>query len=226
MISRRIVGNLVTAIAATGIAGISSLSSLALATSPARPTAVAPTPTAPASATPSSATSSTPSPATVFSCIRADANWATVARRGPNVTPPMIRWTTTLGNFTPEERCKIVSNRLTRAVAETGRLRGLMLTYGRVNGSRVVCYVRATNEGCSDRNILFTLRPGDDPDQVLRRIVAFSIQASGAPVQQSSGLPYLMLGEAVESCLLSPGACSPGTTPGASSIPSSAAEGN
>jgi hypothetical protein len=59
---------------------------------------------------------------TVFHCVPFKGNYATIARRGDRVTPPLIEWTSTLGTeWTPQRRCQEVSQRLTRAVEMTGR---------------------------------------------------------------------------------------------------------
>jgi Circadian oscillating protein COP23 len=170
------------------------------------PSAPTPSPAAPSAA------------ATVFECLRYDpAGFATVARRGDRVTPPMITWTTTLGGFSPEERCNIVSDRLTHAVANTpeGKLKNMKLTYGRVNGSPVICYVNSETEACSNRNMLLTLRPEDRGQEraILQRMVTFSVQGSGSAIQQSEAQDYAPLGEAVEAQLGEPNEQTPAPTP-------------
>jgi hypothetical protein len=168
------------------------------------------------------ARSQTPTPAaatTIFECIRSEpASFATVARRGDRVTTPMITWTSTLGGFTPEERCNIVSDRLSQAVANTpeGKLKNMKLTYGRVNGSSVICYVGSTTEACNNRNMLLTLRPEDRGQEraILQQMITFSIQGSGNAIQQSEGQDYAPLGEAIEAQLGESDSQTPVTSPG------------
>ncbi|MCS6812716.1 MAG: COP23 domain-containing protein [Cyanobacteria bacterium] len=124
---------------------------------------------------------------TTFYCTKADGSFATVARRGDRTTPPMITWRdTSFGpQFTPERRCQIVSERLTRAVAQNGgRLSNLRLTYGPLNGFPVICYVSSPEEFCSSDNLLITLRQDDRgrEGQILQQILTFSIQGQGAPL--------------------------------------------
>lgn len=181
---------------------------------PPSPTATPPSPTA----TPASPTAPTTAAATVFECLRYEpAGFATVARRGDRVTSPMVTWTSTLGGFSAEERCNIVSDRLTNAVANTpeGKLKNMKLTYGRVNGSPVICYVNSTTEACNNRNLLLTLRLQDRGQEraILHRMVTFSVQGSGSPIQQSAGQYYAPLGEAVEAQLSQPNEQTPASTP-------------
>ncbi|MCS6959230.1 MAG: COP23 domain-containing protein [Pseudanabaenaceae cyanobacterium SKYGB_i_bin29] len=146
---------------------------------------------------------------TVFECVPFNGKYATIARRGDRVTPPMIEWTTTLGGeWTPQRRCQEVSQRLTRAVAASGgKLRNLQLTYGSVKGRRVICYIDASTpvNACNERNLLFTLRPEDigKEREILQTIVQFSLTGTGNRVQQSAGQDYALLGDAVEDILSS-----------------------
>ncbi len=144
---------------------------------------------------------------TVFHCVPFKGNYATIARRGDRVTPPLIEWTSTLGTeWTPQRRCQEVSQRLTRAVEMTGgKLRNLQLTYGSVNGMRVICYIDSSSRvnACNEKNLLFTLRQEDrgKEREILQSIVQFSLTGTGNPIQQSGGQDYALLGDAVEASL-------------------------
>ncbi|PLS69076.1 MAG: hypothetical protein CV045_04230 [Cyanobacteria bacterium M5B4] len=144
---------------------------------------------------------------TVFECVPFNGNYATIARRGDRVTPPMIEWTSTIGTeWTPQRRCQEVSQRLTKAVAATGgKLRNLQLTYGSVKGQRVICYIDAGSKvnACNANNLLFTLRKEDlgKEREILQTIVQFSLTGTGNRVQQSAGQDYALLGDVVEDIL-------------------------
>ncbi len=144
---------------------------------------------------------------TIFQCVPFKGSYATIARRGDRVTPPMIEWTSTIGaEWTPQKRCQEVSQRLTKAVAATGgKLRNLQLTYGSVKGQRVICYVDSstTVNACNERNLLFTLRKEDmgKEREILQQIVQFSLTGTGNAIQQSEGQDYALLGDAVEASL-------------------------
>ncbi len=157
---------------------------------------------------------------TTFHCIstkvqntanREETLFATVARRGSRQTPPMILWRSNLGKFTPQERCKVVSDRLTEVVAKNeGKLSNLYLTYGRVDGEAVICHVGDKNSACNRRNMLFTLRPQDKGNEkkILEQMVSFSVTGTGSAVQQSGEQFYAAFGEEAERIFETPGATS------------------
>ncbi len=146
---------------------------------------------------------------TRFECLeKRPAGYATVARRGDLVTPPLLTWDTTLGGgWTPEKRCDTVSQRFNQAVEiNGGKLSYLRLTYGPLNGQTVICYTDDSNRPCSSSSLLFTLSPqnADEPRQVLVDLKTFALSASGSAIQESppqllyeteDGRTYFDLGE-------------------------------
>jgi Circadian oscillating protein COP23 len=165
---------------------------------------------------------------TTFHCTAMPGGtYATVAKRGDRQTPPMILWTSTLGEFgqyTPQRRCEIVSDKFTQAVAlNGGKLKSMLLTYGLNNRQRVICYVSSQNGSCNSENQLFTLRPADRgrERQILERLVNFGIHGTGTPVQQSGELFYANVGESIERFFADADSKEPATTspPSPVSIP-------
>ncbi len=141
--------------------------------------------------------------ATTFHCISSGNGFATVAQRGERLTPPLISWKSNEfgAKYSPQQRCSIVSDRLTEVVAaHGGKLRNLQLTYGRVNSKPVICYVESRNEICNRKNILITLRQSDRgrERQILEQLVTFGLKGTGTAVQQSAPQSYAAFGEAVE----------------------------
>ncbi len=125
--------------------------------------------------------------ATNFRCVREGRNYATIAERGDRSTSPIVVWRTTEfgADYTPQQRCRIVSDRLTRAVANNGgRLSNLYLTTGTLNRLPVVCYVNNGTSDCNSNNLLFTLdrRSAQNPDEVLANLLEFGTTGSGRPV--------------------------------------------
>jgi hypothetical protein len=125
----------------------------------------------------------------------------------------MIIWKSTeFGReYTPWQRCQIVSNRLTQAVAQNGgRLSNLQLTTGIINNLPVVCYVNGQAR-CNSQNLLFTLdkRNAKNPGDALTRLINFS-QDGGGPVStfrgggQSSAPQFVPFGDMVDRALNSP----------------------
>lgn len=124
---------------------------------------------------------------TTFECVTEGRSYATVARRGERVTSPILLWRTfEFGSqYTPENRCRMVSDRLTRAVGENGgRLTNLQLTTGRVNNLPVICYTNGGQSACNSRNLLLTLdsRNATNPNAALDNLLNFGVSGSGSPV--------------------------------------------
>lgn len=143
---------------------------------------------------------------TTFHCIASGQGYATIAKRGERITAPVITWNSNeFGTqYTPHQRCKIVSDRLTEVVAANGgKLRNLQLTYGRVNSKPVICYVGDRNEICNRKNVLMTLRESyrGKERQILEQLVTFSLKGTGTAVQQSAPQYYAPFGEKIEQAL-------------------------
>lgn len=124
---------------------------------------------------------------TTFYCVNSGQNFATIAERNGVRTAPIFVWQTTeFGrDYTPGQRCNLVTQRLNSAVGQNGgRLRNLLLTTGRVNRLPVVCYVNSDRTGCNSQNLLFTLdsRNARNPDAALQRLLQFGVEGSGDPI--------------------------------------------
>jgi len=125
---------------------------------------------------------------TTFHCIRQrDSSLVTVARRGKRQTSPLFIWKSTSWGpkYPPQKRCKIVGQRLTKAVsANGGKLSGLYMTHGIVNRYPVICYIDDPNGGCTSSNILLTLplseKSVDKRNEVLHSIAEFSKKGTGS----------------------------------------------
>jgi hypothetical protein len=139
------------------------------------------------------------STSTVFVCDNnSDGNPITVAKKGDQTTPPLIVWETTYfgPDYTPENRCNIVSKKLTQAVANNGgELAGLNLTHGRVNNQTVICWVKGKGR-CNAQNMLFTLRPANaqKAPAIVQQIEKFALgEAAIPPVAESTPQRYANL---------------------------------
>lgn len=129
---------------------------------------------------------------TSFQCISKGKAFATVARKGTLVSTPMIIWESYVfgPEYTPQQRCKTVSQRLTSAVAKNGGLlKNLLLTTGRVQGQTVVCYVNTGAARCDSSNTLFTLKPENarDPGAALASLLRFGAGATNSTLHESAG---------------------------------------
>lgn len=129
-------------------------------------------------------------PTTTFACIKKGNEPVTVARRGNRITSPMITWRDkTWGSYTPEKRCQIVSQRLTQAVASSGKLSSLDMTHGIVNSIPVVCYTTKKSEKCNSGNILFSLKASErgQEQKIINELLNFSKLGSGSGTVRGGG---------------------------------------
>jgi hypothetical protein len=120
-----------------------------------------------------------------FYCGRSGGVPATMARtaRG-NVT--IIKWVSTLTPVSPLARCRQVSSRF-QTFYRNGSLR--YLTTGKMNGQDVVCVAKGLNLPCVREGLLFTLKPGSDPNQTLGRLLDVSSKAAAPPLNESTTAP-------------------------------------
>jgi hypothetical protein len=93
----------------------------------------------------------------------------------------------------------MVSNRINTAVqANGGRLSNLLLTNGYVNGETVICALGPMETRCSDRNLLFTLKPenANRAGEILGQLLQISRYGSSAGyITETSGQVYVDLGD-------------------------------
>ena len=133
------------------------------------------------------------SPKTTFACANQNKDYVTVARRGNRQTPPMIIWKDTSfgAKYTPQLRCKIVSQRLTKAVSSSGKLNSLDMTHGIVNSTPVICYITRKGSKCNSQNILFSLKASErgQEQKILAELLNFSKLGSGSPTVRGNQLP-------------------------------------
>lgn len=121
-----------------------------------------------------------------FYCGRSKQAPATMAKtsRGP---VPVIRWVSTLGEtYTPENRCKIVSEKF-QTFYNNGTLN--YLTTGVVNELPVICAAQHENGPCV--GVLFTLKPNSDPGRTLQRLLSIRDRAPGAVLNESAPQIYV-----------------------------------
>ena len=95
--------------------------------------------------------------------------------------------------WSPERRCQEVSQRFEN-LNRKGLLRQAFLTTGRKNGQNIVCVAPEQGGSCMNNGILFTLRPGRDPGETLRKLVNVARTQSG-PLSETTSRPYFGLDE-------------------------------
>lgn len=131
-----------------------------------------------------------PDPTPVATTVSCE-NLATVVKKGDK-SAVLITWKTTEfgGNYTPQQRCNVVSARFSAKVqANNGSLQGLLLTNGPVNNRIVICALRPGEYECSAENLLFTLKKENEKNAgvILGRLLNTSITGSGSAIEENSG---------------------------------------
>jgi Circadian oscillating protein COP23 len=111
-----------------------------------------------------------------YFCDTSGQNPRTMART-PRGLVTILRWTRTAGEYDPQERCKIVSERF-QALHQEGTLR--FITSGRKNRENIICVAAKRDGECLEKGILFTLKPGVSPAATIRQMVRISQEATGA----------------------------------------------
>lgn len=108
---------------------------------------------------------------TTFYCGTSQGLPVTFARTQDGKKVPMIRWIPS-NNFpapwTAERRCTEVARRFQKNF-DNGTLR--FITTGLHNGFPVICAARNRFDSCTPSTILFTLRPGTDPTEILQMLL-------------------------------------------------------
>ncbi|MFB2917867.1 DUF1822 family protein [Aerosakkonema funiforme] len=131
--------------------------------------------------------------ATTFSCKNNNGVPTTVVstHRG-NIS--LIRWAYNLGSeagYRPEKRCEEVSKRFQQYYNQ-GVLN--FVTTGRQSNQNIVCV--SSEKGGACRGMLFTLKPSDNPNQVIQQMFDVASYASG-PIEQSSSI-YIDINKLLE----------------------------
>jgi Circadian oscillating protein COP23 len=123
----------------------------------------------------------------VFTCTDVSGRLATAVKtRKGNV--PLIYWDSGAfgASFSPEVRCQKVTQRFTN-LYENGQLK--YLAVGKVSNQAVICGLKVSKTNCSTGNMLFTLKPGSDPRNVLRQLNAVRNRAANSAAVEESSAP-------------------------------------
>jgi Circadian oscillating protein COP23 len=107
----------------------------------------------------------------IFYCGTSNGEPATIVKTREGDVPMMIWDTKVFGrNYPPEMRCQIVSERF-QQYYEHGLLD--FIKTERIRGYDTVCVARSEGGSCEGR-ILFTLPPGQDPNNAIEAVFNFS----------------------------------------------------
>jgi hypothetical protein len=122
--------------------------------------------------------------ATTFFCGQNKGVPATMARtqRGDVV---MVRWVSKYfsSNWSPQRRCVEVARRFQRSY-DNGTLKTIIS--GTINGLPTICAAANSNDPCTNKTLLFTLKRGTNPSDAARRLMDIRGLASGNILNESS----------------------------------------
>ena len=125
-----------------------------------------------------------------FRCSTSTGAPVTVYQNPQGAIEPWIEWTSHYfsgSGYDPATRCQLVSQRL-----ETYRRQRVLkyITAGQMNGQNVICTANQVNGRC--QNLIYTLRPGQDPIGSLYNLLAWRQGYVGMPsFDESSNIPYI-----------------------------------
>ena len=129
-----------------------------------------------------------------FWCSNSSGAPVTVYQNRQGAVEPWIEWNSdyfSASGYDPATRCQLVSERL-----ETYRRNRTLkyITVGQMNGQNVICTANQVNGLC--QNLIYTLRPGQDPIGSLYNLLAWRQGQVGMPsVEESSKIPYIDVSE-------------------------------
>ncbi len=89
----------------------------------------------------------------------------------PQKKKAIILWKTNYfkaSGYDPQKRCEEASPRFDKAYQD-GRLNGYIIR-GKLNNLSVICAVSQTNQKCNNRNLLITLKPGDNSQEIIAHL--------------------------------------------------------
>ncbi|BAY27617.1 hypothetical protein NIES2100_74420 [Calothrix sp. NIES-2100] len=121
-----------------------------------------------------------------FRCAKSQGKPATVVYTEDGLPRPIIRWSDEKffsSKLTALERCKQVSYRFQQNY-DSGNLRTIIS--GTVNGYPVVCAAVSTNDVCTSKSVLFTLKRGANARLAAERLLDRRGLASGRILNQNN----------------------------------------
>jgi hypothetical protein len=126
---------------------------------------------------------------TNFVCDKAEGFPATLART-KKADIPIVIWKSedmSEAGFTPQVRCQQVSARF-QSLYRSGQLKyitaGTIMTAGKK--VPVVCATKQIGGNCTSQNLLYTLKPKTDPQQVIKQLAAIRNRASSSALNESA----------------------------------------
>jgi Circadian oscillating protein COP23 len=119
---------------------------------------------------------------TSFVCGQSNGSPATLART-KKADIAIVTWQSEGMGVPPQIRCQQVSARF-QSLYRSGQLK--YITAGTIKKVPVVCATRQVGGTCTNQNLLYTLKPNSDPQQVIQGLSALRNRASSVSLNESS----------------------------------------
>ena len=130
-------------------------------------------------------------PSNTYYCAQLNGAWNTFVNT-PRGRIALINWENEFApDWTPQKRCSAVSQRFQRFL-DRGSLK--FIRTGNVNQQPVLCVSDVRGGSCPETNVLITLKPGTDPEEVLIKLVDFRRSVSGQTLTLSADDPGFYAG--------------------------------
>lgn len=114
-----------------------------------------------------------------YYCAQLNGTWNTFVNT-PRGKVKLINWVQNFSeNWTAKNRCVEISSRFQQFL-DAGNLK--YIRTGTVNKLPVICVAQDKGGICPDENVLITLKPEKDPEQLLIRLVDFRRSVSGQTI--------------------------------------------
>lgn len=107
---------------------------------------------------------------------------------------PIIMWKSShfaSDGWSPERRCEAVSDRF-NTLHQKGQMNHL--STGVMNGMPVICAVASRPGRCEDGSLLYTLKPGQNPNKTLKNLLSIRTRATG-PLTETASRVYVSISE-------------------------------
>jgi hypothetical protein len=126
-----------------------------------------------------------------FMCDTSRSVPATVVQSSQYGIVTLINWQSdhfAKSGFSPASRCQQVSSRFQQHYQQ-GTLK--FFTTGLVNRQSVICAVATQNSPCNQNNLLYTLKPGSDPNQTLKQLLNIRSRATSTALNEAGSRIYV-----------------------------------
>ena len=114
-----------------------------------------------------------------YYCAQLNGGWNTFVNT-PRGKVKLVNWVQGFSDkWTPQNRCVEISRRFQNFL-DAGTLK--YIRTGNVNQLPVICVAEYKGGTCPEKNVLITLEPATDPEEVLIRLVDFRRSVSGQTI--------------------------------------------